>query len=93
MLLEINLDIHISIPKERKETILRNAGSYLVQLLPPVQYEGLRKSLEDVVERACETWELFQYSESRYEHDLDPLEWGDEEWECFSISIPSLEPL
>jgi hypothetical protein len=83
MLLSINPEKQAMILEERKKSVLWNAGSDFLDLLPPVRYEEFRKSLEDVVERACETWKSIQYSKNRYEPDFEPLEWGDEEWDSF----------
>lgn len=86
ILLAMNPEKQKMILEERKKTFLRNIGSYLLDLLPPVQYDELRQSLEAVAERACETWRSFQYNRSRYEPDFDLLDWGDEEWEPFPFT-------
>lgn len=83
MLLAINPEKQNMILEERKKIVIWNAGSYFLDLLSSARYEGFRRSLEDVVERACEMWKAFQYSKKRYEPDFDPIE---EEWEPFPFA-------
>lgn len=83
ILLDINPEKQNLILEERKKIVIWNAGSYFLDLLSSARYEGFRRSLEDVVERACEMWKAFRYSEKRYEPDFDPTE---EEWEPFPFA-------
>lgn len=83
MLLAITPEKQNMILEERKKIVIWNAGSYFLDLLSPARYKGFRRSLEDVVERACEMWKAFRHSEERYELDFNLTE---EEWEPFPFT-------
>jgi hypothetical protein len=88
LLLSMGSSKQKAVLEERKKTFLQNVGSNLFDLLPAAQYNELRQILAMVVEKACETWKLFQYSRNRYELDFDLLEWGGE-WDPFPFQSNS----
>jgi hypothetical protein len=64
----------------RVQVVIRNVYSYLQEILPETHLNGLRQSLEKVVQKAAEVWQPIQRAKRRYEPDFEPLKWGDDGW-------------
>jgi len=80
MLLSIDPQKQATNLEERKKTVVRNVEFCLKDLFSPTQFQEVRRSLEEVVQRAAETWKYFQRAIEKYEPDF---EWEDYEWEPF----------
>ncbi|KAH8704975.1 hypothetical protein BGW36DRAFT_421555 [Talaromyces proteolyticus] len=81
ILLAIDPERDTLVLEEKKKMVLRNIGSCFLDLFPSLHYEEFRKSLEIVVDRACETWSLFQYSARNYELSFELPEWDGGHWD------------
>ncbi|KAE8347691.1 hypothetical protein BDV24DRAFT_157167 [Aspergillus arachidicola] len=81
ILLSIDPEAQNKALRSRVQVVIRNVlSSHLQEILPETHLTGLRQSLEKVVQKAAEVWQLIQRAKRRYEPDLEPLKWGDDEW-------------
>lgn len=69
--------------EDRKKTVVKNVGSCLLELLSPTQFQGVRTSLEEIVQRAAEVWKSFQHNTKKYDTEFEPGELEEEEWHSF----------
>ncbi|KAL4906366.1 hypothetical protein BDW74DRAFT_190269 [Aspergillus multicolor] len=80
ILLSIDPDAQNADLQSRIQAVIRNASSYLYDMLPNDQFDQLRTSVEKIVKKAIEIWHPLQHSLQRYEPDFEPLKWEDDKW-------------
>ncbi|KAL2803113.1 hypothetical protein BJX63DRAFT_425568 [Aspergillus granulosus] len=84
--LSINPDAQNAALQSRVQAVIRNASSYLYDMLPDDQFDQLRASVGKIVKKAVDLWNPLQRSLQRYEPDFEPLKWGDDQWS--SLDFP-----
>jgi hypothetical protein len=80
ILLSIDPEAQNKALRSRVQVVTQNVSLYLQEILPETRLNGLRQSLEKVVQKAAEVWQPIQRAKRRYEPDFEPLKWGDDEW-------------
>ncbi|KAE8144678.1 hypothetical protein BDV25DRAFT_166266 [Aspergillus avenaceus] len=68
-------------------TVVMNVSAYLDELLPKDKRHLFHRSLQQVVQKAADTWKPIQCSRRRYEADFEPAI-DDDDWKLFEFPKP-----